>query len=208
MSWAPVRGALAGRLKEGGFLGLYSLISLASFAWMVIAFRKAPTGAPLWTVGSALWAAASGFTLIAAILLTGSFIGNPALPDPTGRLKAPHATRGAFVITRHPMNFAVALWALGHMLVSPTPKGLVFAGAFLALALIGSAHQDRKKALLKPEIWADWEARTGFWPFASTLRGRTRLRDLGWRIPAGGLIVWLGATWLHGGLGAGLWRWV
>ncbi|MDE2355222.1 MAG: MFS transporter, partial [Alphaproteobacteria bacterium] len=200
MSWAPVRGARAGRLKEGGFLGLYALISLVSFAWMVMAFRNAPAQARLWTVGSALWATASGLTLIAAILLVGSFLGNPALPDPTGRLKAPQATRGAFVITRHPMNFAVALWALGHILVSPTPKGLVLAGALLGLAVVGSAHQDRRKALFKPDVWTDWEARTGFWPFAALLRGRARLSDLGWRIPLAGSALWLAATWAHGGL--------
>ena len=37
----PVRAPLVGRLGENGFRGLYSIVSLATFVWAVLAFRAA-----------------------------------------------------------------------------------------------------------------------------------------------------------------------
>ena len=51
-----------------------------------------------------------------------------------------------FAITRHPMMWSFAIWAVVHLMVVATPKALVFDGAIMLLALGGSAGQDRKKA--------------------------------------------------------------
>ena len=37
----PLRSALVARLGENGFRGLYSLVALGTFIWMVLAFRAA-----------------------------------------------------------------------------------------------------------------------------------------------------------------------
>ena len=43
----PLRPALAGRLGETGFRGLFSLLSAVGLAWLIFAFRAAPL-VPLW----------------------------------------------------------------------------------------------------------------------------------------------------------------
>jgi uncharacterized membrane protein len=191
------------------FQVIYSLVALASFAWMVLAFRAVPPAAPLWNgqghgAGDALWIAASLLTLLAAVLLAGSFFGNPALPDPRAKDLAAQGVRGVFHVTRHPMMWAFALWALSHALVSPTPRSLVLTGAIGFLALVGAHLQDRKKQALMGAAWHGWQARTSYWP---RLGGLAKAGALPW---LGGLALWLVATWAHAplnGMTAGLWRW-
>ena len=207
----PLRGPLVARLGEKGFLGLYSLVAFATLGWLVVAYRSASVTDILWQVGDGLWAVASVTMLLAAILLMGSFVGNPAMPDPEGRLRAPAEAKGVFAITRHPMMWSFALWSISHILVYPVAKNIILALAILILALVGAALQDRKKEALKADVWTQWEARTSYWPFAAIAAGRARFGRFGMHALAGGLVVWLAATWAHiplAGWDAGIWRWI
>lgn len=207
----PWRRGLVAALGQAGFLGVYSLVAFATLGWMGWAYRAAPPGPPAWDVGDRLWAVATLVMLAAAMLFAGSLSGNPALPDPTGRTRPPAAPHGVFAITRHPMMWSFALWAAAHMLVYPVARNLVVALAILVLALAGAAAQDRKKAQLDPAGWPAWQARTGFWPFATIIAGRARLRPPGIPAVAGGTVLWLAATWAHlplAGWPAGVWRWI
>ena len=203
----PLRGALVRMLGAGGFAGVYSLVGLATFGWMVWAFRGAPQGIPLWDgSGALIWIVASLLPLVALALLLGSFRGNPALPDPRAaqglESKLP---AHVFRVTRHPMMWGFALWALAHILVAPTGRTFVLAGAIGLLALVGAHLQDRKKDALIGASWRAWEARTSYWPRLGALGG------IGIGLWAGAAVLWLAITWAHIGLAgipAGIWRWV
>ena len=207
----PLRAPLVGTLGERGFLVFYSLVAVATLGWMVLAYRATPASPPLWPVGDGLWAIATVTMLVASVLLLGSLVGNPALPDPSGKPAALPVPRGVFAITRHPMLWSFALWGFSHVLVYPDPANLVLAGAIVVLALVGARLQDAKKARLQPDRWPEWERRTSYWPFAAIAAGRARLGGFGMHALAGGLVVWLGATWAHiplAGWPAGIWRWI
>src|SRR5712691_7550689 len=49
LSSTRLRGALRDQLGERGFLALYSLVALATLAWFVVAYRRAPL-VPLWAM--------------------------------------------------------------------------------------------------------------------------------------------------------------
>jgi uncharacterized membrane protein len=201
----PLRGGLVKALGASGFMGVYSLVSLACFGWIILAFRTAPVGETVWAVGDGLWALASLIMLLASILLMGSLIGNPALPVPNAADLLARPPAGVFTITRHPMMWAFILWAIAHALVSPRPAVLVLCVAMAALALFGSLGQDAKKAKLMGAAWQAYADRTAFIPFARGA-GFPGMHALG-----GGLLVWLFITWAHpllGGPIAGLWRWL
>ena len=203
----PLRGPLVRTLGAGAFQAVYSLVALATFVWMVLAFRAVPLeGGMLWNgQGDLVWAAASLLTLIAAVLLTGSLIGNPALPIPNAKALAKHNPHGVFHVTRHPMMWAFALWSAAHLMVSPSLRVLILTAAIAFLALAGSLMQDRKKEVLMGRDWQQWERRTSYWP---RLGGLAKAGLVPW---LGGIGLWLGATWVHGGLlgmSAGLWRWL
>jgi uncharacterized membrane protein len=202
----PLRAPLVRALGDKGFLGLYSLVSLAAFAWMIVAFRAVSQGGePLWSgYDEVSWTIASALTLVAMVLLLGSLKGNPALPDAPAALAAQEPS-GVFRVTRHPMMWGFALWAIAHILIMPTPRTLVLAGSLLVLALLGSHLQDRKKEALMGAAWKGWEAKTSFWPRWFQLAGA------GWGLWIGAAAVWLVLTWAHVWVGyvpAGIWRWV
>lgn len=207
----PLRAPIAARTGEPAFLGLYSLVAIATFVWLVMAYVAVPAEPPLWNAGVAVWALVTLLMLLASVLLVGSLIGNPALPRAGSPGALPTAAKGVFSITRHPMNWAFALWGVSHIAVFPTLSNFILAGSIILLAVAGSALQDRKKEALQSDRWLAWEAMTSFWPFGAVITRRANLAGFGWAAPLGGLVVWLAATWAHGplaGIAAGIWRWV
>jgi uncharacterized membrane protein len=203
----PLRQPIVKVLGNKGFQALYSLIALASFAWMVMAFRRVPAYAvPLWDgTKPVAWALASAIMLIASVLLAGSFAGNPALPAPGARELAKKKPRGVFLITRHPMMWSFALWSVAHVLVSPVPRVIVLSVAIAFLALAGALLQDGKKKDQLGSAWTTWEERTSYLPRFGRLH---RAGAVAW---IGGLAVWLAASWAHvwtAGIRAGVWRWL
>lgn len=199
----PLRAPLVRLAGEKGFRAIYSLVALATFGWLVLAFRAAPNGMPLWDgLAQTSWIVATLLMLIASVLLIGSFLGNPALPAPNAAALAAKAPQGVFHVTRHPMMWSFALWSAAHLLVSPTPRVMVLASAVALLALVGSHLQDRKKQQLMGPAWNGWEAQTSYWPCFGNL-GKAGL--VPW---LSGTALWLGATWAHGWLiamPAGIW---
>lgn len=209
----PLRAPLADRMGDRPFQIVYSIVAIATFILLVQAWRGMPPEPPLWAVGDGLWMLASLIVLFASVLFMGSLIGNPALPAPNAAFAAQAAPRGVYAITRHPMMWGFALWAIAHVMVMPTPAQIILSATILFLALAGSAGQDAKKARLMGDSWRHWAARTSFVPFARQITGATPWGDTIPRPHAlfGGIVLWVAATWAHGALGymvAGIWRWV
>ena len=192
----PLRSPLVARLGERGFQGVYSLIALATFGWMIWVYRGLGDQAPLWIAAEVVWIVASLVMWFASILLAGSFAGNPALPG-ARRVQAPG---GVLAITRHPMMWSFALWAIVHAVLSATPKALLLDGAILFLALGGSVGQDAKKRKLHGEKFHQWTAQTAFFPFARGLRAPGTFAFMA------GTGLFLLATWLHP-MPVAVWRW-
>lgn len=205
----PLRAPLVKLLGANGFMGVYSLVALATLGWTAEAYRKAPVTAPYWEVGDAIWAMVTLVMLLASILLMGSLLGNPALPGPAVA-KAP-VPRGVFTITRHPMMWSFALWSICHIAVFPIAANVILSFFVLVLALVGSRLQDVKKEALQPEMWREWEAHTSWLPFFAIALGKTKLGGFRPHDWAGGIVLWLAATWAHipaEGIPAGIWRWI
>jgi uncharacterized membrane protein len=194
----PLRRPLARSMGERAFQGLYSVVALILFGAMIYFYRVIGREPPLWDAGEIGWVAGTILMWLGSILFVGSFVRNPALPGARGPRGSPH---GVFTITRHPMMWGFAVWAVVHMMMVATPKALVFDFAILFLALVGSMMQDRKKQALLGEDWHDWSAQTAFFPFA---RG---LRNPGLFAFATGTALFLIATWLHP-FPVGLWHWL
>lgn len=199
----PLRAPLVKALGALGFQIAYSLVSFATLGWVYFAFIAVPP-ADLPGSGDLGWAIATALTLPAMILLAGSFMGNPALPTPMAADQARAEPAGVFKVTRHPMMWGFALWALSHIVIHYSWRTTITAIAMGLLALVGAHLQDRKKQVLMGEAWADWESKTTFWPRWAALLGAGAFP---W---AAGLIFFVFFSWLHlpvGGIPAGIWRW-
>ena len=102
LSWPPVRSRLVALLGENPFVGVYSLVSVAFLAWVVIAYRGAPY-TNLWELGFAGRYLAAVLMPIGLILaLIGLTTPNPAAVGGERFSDATQAVRGILTITRHP----------------------------------------------------------------------------------------------------------
>ena len=204
----PLRSRIVKRAGEGGFLGLYSLVSLATFGWMIWVYSNAPVGEHHWLPNDVIWGVSSFLTFLAAVFYCGSMIRNPALPNPNpdaGKALAARSPSGMFLVTRHPMMWGFALWGIAHILVAPRTDNFIFIGSIVFLALVGAWAQQAKKMVALGDGWRSWQTRTSYWPRV------LKLPRIGWRLWFAGTAVWLIATWAHnffGAYGAGLFRWI
>lgn len=188
----PLRRPIAGAIGEGGFALVYSLVAFATLGWAVSLWRQVEPDR-LWQVPVPLHWVMVAVMLLAAILFVGSVTApNPALMGgKTGK-----GPQGVQRITRHPMMWAFALWAIVHITLSADSRTITLAGGILALALVGAALQDGKKRTQNP-AYADHMAKTGFIPFAAQLSGRQPWAGPGWIAGIGGLVLWAGLLHAH-----------
>ncbi len=201
----PLRASLVKPLGPTGFMVAYSLVAAACMVWMALAFRAAPPADLSGATGDGGWLLATLLTLPALVLFLGSFRGNPALPAPGAERAATQAPQGVFHVTRHPMMWGFALWALSHIALWWSWRTVIVGCAILVLALVGAHLQDRKKEALMGAAWSEWESKTSYWP------RWMRLAHAGPLLWSAAVAGWLAVSWAHlpaAGIPAGVWRWL
>ena len=201
VSATPLRPALVSGLGQGGYLGAYSLVAFLTLGAMIWAYSAAPREAPLWTPLRLLPLFVMPFSLI---LVVAGYWRNPSMVGAEKLLKSDDPARGMIRITRHPLMWGILLWAGAHLLARADLKSLVFFGAFIVLAAVGTISQDRRKARAAGGDWQRFAAVTSHVPFLAVAQGRNRIvwREIGWLRPALGLalfaVFFLVHPWLFG----------
>lgn len=189
----PLRPALVRTMGQWPYVGVYSLIALLTLGWMIWAYIGTPRE-PLWP--GIRWITYA-LMPIAFVLLACGFWRNPTIVGAEGLLRSQDPARGMIRVTRHPIMWGFMLWAAAHILARGDTKSLVFFGAFIVLAGVGTLLMDaRKKA--NPD-WPRFAAVTSHIPFVAIAQGRNRLvwREIGWLRPAIGLAVFFAVLTFH-----------
>jgi uncharacterized membrane protein len=192
-----LRGAIVARIGEGAFRAGFSAFSVIAILALVTAWRRAET-TPLWFAPDWLRWVLVLLMLPAFILFVASVARrNPTAVGGEGALDAEPG--GIQRVTRHPMLWSFALWAMVHILGNGDSAAIVFFGAFLVTALAGMPSIDAKLARRAPAAWAKLAAKTSILPFAAIAAGRNRLqlREIGWVPPVVGLIAWAALLHFH-----------
>lgn len=196
----PLRHRAIALAGEAPYSGVFSLLSIVALWWMVRAFEAAPFGRGFWSVPVWwLWLEAAVILFALVLIVGGILTPNPSSPG-GGEIIAQRQdlAQGIFAITRHPVMWGIAIWAIAHAVSEATLRGFEFFGTFAATALIGSWLQQRRK---KAEIpaWARFEAKTSYLPFAAIIQGRTKLslKAIGWWRIAVAVILWAAILHFH-----------
>lgn len=123
------RSDLIGRIGEGPFKGLYSLLSLAGIALIAIGFGQYRAGGyipvwdpPVWTRHLALLLVLIAFICVAAAYLPGHI---------KRRLK-------------HPILVGVKIWAVAHLLANGDLGSILLFGSILAWAVVARISAKRR----------------------------------------------------------------
>jgi uncharacterized membrane protein len=189
----PLRPALVRAMGEWPYRGLYSLVALGTLGWMIWAYAEAPVE-PLWDGPRWLPAVAIPF---AFVLIACGYSRNPTIVGADKLLKSEDPARGMIRVTRHPLMWAIMLWALAHVLALGEVKSVIFFGGLFALAALGTVSMDQRKKA-NPD-WPRFEALTSNLPFLAIAQGRNRFvwREIGWLRPLAGIALFVLVFLVH-----------
>jgi uncharacterized membrane protein len=199
LSSPAVRSRFVTRLGERGFAGVYSVLAMAAFVWMLLAFGAAPR-VPLWI--SPGWARVLPFIVMplsAILFVCGLTQRNPTLVmqsvAPAGSDPAP----GILKVTRHPMMWSFGLWALAHIPINDHAAAFILFGSLAILALGGTLAIDGKRRARDPDGFHRLAAVTSNLPFVALITGRTRVKlsEIGWWRPALGIALYVALIFAH-----------
>ena len=189
ISGTSLRARLHNPLGDNAYRGVHALLSLATFAFLIWAFRQ--SGAiVLWTLPKGAYHGLALLMLPVFLL----FAGASSKSNPTGkRPLSPAGASGIVRITRHPMLWGITLWAIIHIIGNGELAATIFFGTFAVTALAGMPSIDRKFAARDPAGWAKLSAETSIVPFGAILTGRNRLvlSEIPRAIWIGGAVLWL-----------------
>jgi uncharacterized membrane protein len=194
----PLRSGLVAALGEKGYLGFYSVIALAALGWMIWAYARAPYER-VW-VGDEfrVWALLlMPFSLVS--IVAGGMTRNPSAVRQERALATMGEPRGILRVTRHPIQWGIALWALLHLVARGDTASLVFFGGFALLAVLGTVLIDARKNRTLGVDWQRFASVTSNFPFAAIVQGRNQFRfeEIGWKKVAIGLAAYVVLLFAH-----------
>jgi uncharacterized membrane protein len=132
------RAALVGRLGEGAYKGLYSLVSAIGLVLIVWGFGRYREHDYV-----QIWSPPIALHPIAFVLMWFAFVALVATYAPAGRIKG---------LLRHPMLVAIKTWALAHLIVNGDLGALLLFGAFLAWAVYDRIAVKRRGDVGAPTV--------------------------------------------------------
>lgn len=192
-----LRGVLIARLGQGGYIAAYSLLSLALLWWLIVAAGDAPRvmlwdldRAARWLVNLAMPVAVGLGTFAIAAPNPLSFGGRATGFDPD--------RPGIAGITRHPLPWALLIWASAHLLANGEVAHVILFAIFAGFSVLGMVAIDaRNRRRLGAEAFARLTARA---PLIPLTRGWPR----GWGRVSGVVLrlgiaatVWVALYHLH-----------
>jgi uncharacterized membrane protein len=185
-SSTPVRTFFIQRFGTLLFKLIYSVIALATFIPLCyVYFSHRHAGHLLYNSGYSINLVAQ-FIMLAAIivLLQGLVTVNPmtTMAELSGR--AVRSGKGIQRVTRHPQNFAFALFGTAHLLANPYVGDWIFFGGFIVYGIVSAVHQDRRLLAKGQAQVKQFIADTSGIPFAAILAGKQRLAPGEYHPPA------------------------
>jgi uncharacterized membrane protein len=202
ISSCVVRPRLIAVVGERAYPGVYSIVALATFIPLVLAFaHHKHSGAMLWDLRDIplvrwlVWL----LMLLALIIFVASFITpNPGSMGAQGDNDASVA-RGVLKISRHPGFVAFSIFGLAHVLMNGFVGDVVFFVSFPALSIIGGLHQDARKEVQLGTSYRKLEESTSFFPGLALIQGRQHWTsaDMPWPAIAIGIALTALIVWLH-----------
>jgi uncharacterized membrane protein len=195
-----IRAMLVDWIGENPFRGLFSVVSAASFTWMLLAFDAAPR-IEIWPRAEwTLWLPNLVMPISLILLVCGNTGTNPTAVGQERVLRDdPKVARGIITVTRHPTLWAIGAWSLSHLVVNGDTAAVLLFGGLAVLSFGGMSAIDAKKRATLGAAWGPFELTTSIIPFLAIAQGRTRLDWPGIGFPRllGGLVLWVILWFAH-----------
>jgi len=182
ISSTPLRGMLVKALGDNGYMGLYSVISIVAIVWLSYLYAGMGHSDYLWMPALVNNAIAKTLMPIAFLLLVaGLMVKNPTAMKMESALA--QEAQGILRITRHPVQWAILLWAIAHIIANGDVASLIFFGSFTVVSGLGTVLIDRKVSAREGERWQPFADATSNVPFLAIIAGRNHFQrdEFSWK---------------------------
>ena len=202
--YLPTRGGVRERLISAvgrrTYFSVYGLVSLAVLVWVVVAAGRAPY-VELWAhVPWHRWVPNLAMPVAAMLVVAGVGMAQPFTLGGRRVAGFDPARPGLAAVTRHPLLWALALWAGAHLVANGDLAHVILFGTFLAMAIGAMPVSDRRaRRTLGPARADEFFAATSILslaPFFDPAWRAAHLRRLGLSAAAG-LGLWFVALLSH-----------
>jgi uncharacterized membrane protein len=156
-----IRRWLIHHIGKALYLATYSVLSIIIFIWLIVAVSRAPYLA-LWPFAPwHLWIPNVAMPFVCLLLAFGVAIPNPLSVASRNDESFDPDRPGIAGVTRHPVLWAAALWAVAHIVPNGDLAHVLLFGLFGAFSMVGMLVIDaRKQRMLGAAEWRRLSHRT------------------------------------------------
>jgi uncharacterized membrane protein len=205
ISGTPLRGMLQNLLGAKGFMGVYSLLSIGTLILMIYAYGKVPHADFIWTPTTVAYKVAKVFVLVSfLVLVAGTMTRNPTAVMQDSALD--DGVHGILKITRHPVQWAILVFAAGHIIANGDTASILFFGTLAAISFFGMLSMDARRRKEEDPRWQTFMETTSMVPFAAMLGGKSsfQMADVNWVALIVGFGLYAAVYWLHDMVSGGM----
>ena len=198
ISGTPLRGVLQEKLGAQPYLGLYSLLAFGSLGLMIWGYVRVPHADFIWFPSQAAYLVTKTLLFVALVtLVMGTLTRNPT--QVMNEQALDDGVSGMLKITRHPIQWGILLFAVGHLIANGDVASLLFFGTFAAVSFFGMLSMDQRKRAETDPRWAGFMTQTSMMPFAAILSGKQRFTagDINWIGLIAGIGLYVAVYWFH-----------
>lgn len=198
VSGTPLRAKLQDAMGAQAYLGLYSVLAFGSLGLMIYGYSNVPHVDFVWYPSEAAYMVTKGLLLLSLVVLVmGTLTKNPTQVMNEAALD--HEVSGMLKITRHPIQWGILLFAVGHIIANGDHASLLFFGTFALVSFFGMLSMDQRKRQEHDPRWNTFMESTSMMPFAALARGRQSFTaaDINWMGLIAGFGLYAAVYWMH-----------
>jgi uncharacterized membrane protein len=170
-SHRPLRERAIAITGRRAYFALYGTVSTVLLVWLVVAAARAPHVPILDPAGWQRWVPNLVMPIAVLLLSLGFGLGYPHTLGGSRGARFDPAQPGVAAVTRHPMLWALVLWAGAHLLANPDLAHGILFGLFLTVSVLSMRLFDRRAQEADAERWPEMRSTTAI----------LSLRPLAWR---------------------------
>tara|TARA_A100001037_G_scaffold300814_1_gene329068 strand:+ start:1352 stop:2074 length:723 start_codon:yes stop_codon:yes gene_type:complete len=176
-----IRSIIITAVGSRGYFLIFSTISVLLLSFFIIAYSEFPRYAYLWEPRLIFLWTPLFFMSLSTVLLVGAFLHTSTKVETFIGNELENVERrplftGVYRITRHPVQWAIMLWAASHLVANGDLMSVIFFGSFFLLSSLGTILSDQKKSKRYPAAWRIISYHTSNLPFLAILKRRTQLK--------------------------------
>lgn len=198
ISSTPLRGVMRNALGENGYLGVYSVLAFIGLGLMIYGYSRAPHADFIWYPSATAYKVTKVILVFSLVSLAlGLIARNPTAVKMEGALD--DGAQGVVKITRHPVQWGILLFAVGHIIANGDIASLMFFGTFAVVSFFGMFSMDARRRKDEDPRWQAFMDNTSMVPFAAIAQGKVKFTaaDVNWGALLAGIALYAAVYWLH-----------